>query len=187
MKNIEIEYKVMVDKQGFEKLEEFLDNLYKYKTYIQTNYYYDTDNLAVKNKGLSLRIRYIENENKYISTLKEKVNEARVEYENIIENNDIKLLDNETKTILENNKIEINKIKQVAYLKTIRKEYNYNDCLMCLDYNVYYNQEDYEIECESDDMKKSKNLIIHLLNMLNIKYQESVYSKTARAMKNRIF
>lgn len=58
---------------------------------------------------------------------------------------------------------------------------------MCLDYNVYYNQEDYEIECESDDMQKSKKLIIQLLNMLNIKYQESVYSKTARAMKNRIF
>ena len=46
MKNIEIEYKVMVDKQGFEKLEEFLDNLYKYKTYIQTNYYYDTDKVV---------------------------------------------------------------------------------------------------------------------------------------------
>ena len=35
MKNIEIEYKVMVDKQDFIKLEEFLDNHYKYKTYIQ--------------------------------------------------------------------------------------------------------------------------------------------------------
>ena len=76
MKNIEIEYKVMVDKQDFIKLEEFLDNHYKYKTYIQTNYYYDTDNLDVKNNGLSLRIRHIENDNKYISTLKEKQNDA---------------------------------------------------------------------------------------------------------------
>ena len=186
MKNIEIEYKVMVDKQDFIKLEEFLDSHYKYKTYIQTNYYYDTDNLEVKNNGLSLRIRHIENENKYISTLKEKQNDARIEYEDVINCNDINVLNDESKGLLKQKGINVENIKQVAYLKTIRKEYEYHDSLLCLDYNIYYNKEDYEIECECDNMKKAKTLIVALLHKHNISYQESKYSKVARAIKNRI-
>ena len=186
MKNIEIEYKVMIEKQDFIKLEEFLDNLYKYKTYIQTNYYYDTDNLDIKNKGLSLRIRHIENEDKYISTIKEKSGDSRIEYENIIEKNNINLLDDESKSLLKKKDINIENINQIAYLKTIRKEYEYHDSLLCLDYNIYYNQEDYEIECECDNMKKAKTLVETLLHKHNISYQESKYSKVARAIKNRI-
>ena len=186
MKNIEIEYKVMVDKQSFIKLESYLDNHYLNKKHIQTNYYYDTRDNKIKNKGLSLRIRHIENENIYISTLKEKQNEARIEYEDVIKCNDIYLINNEAKSILEKNNININQIEQVAYLKTIRKEYMYHDCLLCLDYNLYYNKEDYEIECEAESMEKAKELVLQLLNKFNVSYQESKDSKVARALKNRI-
>jgi len=58
--------------------------------------------------------------------------------------------------------------------------------LLCLDYNLYYNKEDYEIECEAVSMKKAKELVLQLLNKFNVSYQESKDSKVARALKNRI-
>ena len=80
MENLEIEYKVMVNSIDFFYLQEKLKE-YKPKMFIQENIYYDTVLLQVKNNNLSLRVRHIKNQNKYIVTLKEKLEEGRKEYE----------------------------------------------------------------------------------------------------------
>ena len=82
MKNLEIEYKVMISKEDFIKLNNLLaKNNFKY--YEQTNYYYDTINNDLKINNYSLRIRHIENLNKYIITLKiaELIGKMEYEYE----------------------------------------------------------------------------------------------------------
>ena len=56
---------------------------------------------------------------------------------------------------------------------------------LCLDYNVYYNKEDYEIECESTSMEKAKRIVETLLNENDIEYTISNDSKVARAIKNK--
>ena len=48
-------------------------------------------------------------------------------------------------------------LKYKEYLIT-RKEYDIEDSKLCLDHSVYYNKEDYEIECESTSMEKAKRI-----------------------------
>lgn len=184
MKNVEIEYKVMVSKENFYKLEGILDKTYSPAYYNQTNFYYDDNRKLYENK-LSLRIRYIENQNMYISTLKIKNNDERIEIESILKEKDITLVDIETKDLLGKHNIDVNSLKEIAFLKTIRKEYKIDDTLLCLDYNQFYQNEDYEIECEADSMEKAKRTIDTILKLYNIEYKQSTMSKMARAINNR--
>ena len=78
MDNIEIEYKVMVNKEDYEKLI----SLFSLKHPInQTNHYFDTINLDLKKNHVSLRIREYHDKNIFIATLKEDLSEGKLERE----------------------------------------------------------------------------------------------------------
>lgn len=182
MKNIEIEYKVLINKNDFNKLEQIL-NEYEHYEKIQINYYYDTKNNNLKNKGLSLRIRHLILENTYLVTLKEKIKDGHIEYEQYINSLEIKNISNEILNILIKNNIELTNLQIMAFLKTIRKEFHFDDKLLCLDHNYYYNNEDYEIECEAKSLLIASNFIKTLLEKNNIKYKENFISKQQRAIQ----
>ena len=78
----------------------------------------------------------------------------------------------------------VNNLELKGSLKTIRKEIVIDNSIVCLDFNTYNNNEDYEIECESSSMEKAKQIINTLLNKYGISYIPSKYSKVARALKN---
>lgn len=184
MKNLEIEYKVMINKESFKKLEKLLSSL-NYELYKQTNYYYDTLNEDIKKCGLSLRIRHIINQNKFLLTLKEKHKDGKMEYEEYLPSNDINNLPGFVKTILYKYNINNKELVNIAKLTTTRKEYDIEDSKLCLDHSVYYNKEDYEIECESTSMEKAKRIVETLLKENDIEYTISDDSKVARAIKNK--
>lgn len=183
MSHMEIEYKVMISESDFIKLDDALKDK-PYTLYLQTNYYYDTIKRDLKKNKLSLRIRYIENKNIYIATLKEKTAIGNIEHEFVINDNLLSLLPEEITQIIANKNIDLSKLVQLASLKTKRKEYKDNDYILCLDYNEYNQTKDYEIECEAQSLFKAQEYIEKLLSSYNIKYSESLYSKSARAIKN---
>lgn len=184
MKNLEIEYKVLLNKNDFSKLEDIFSNDRCFY-HIQENTYFETDDSLLKNIGLSLRIRYIENENKYIATLKNKVIDGHIEYEFETSSNDVSNMPKEIIDILLEKNIDVRLIKEIARLKTIRKEYQYKNGRVCLDHNFYYGIEDYELEYESDSMEYAKNTINQLLNDNNIDFKENKKSKIHRAIENK--
>ena len=180
MENLEIEYKVMVNGIDFFYLQEKLKE-YKPKMFIQENIYYDTVLFQVKNNNLSLRVRHIKNQNKYIVTLKEKLEEGRKEYE--FEVSSPKDFPQEIIDKLQEYGIDHNCLEETSRLTTYRNEYYINDSILCLDENHYYGKVDYEIECESTSLRKAKRIIENTLNKYRIAFQESTLSKVARANK----
>ena len=182
MINIEYEYKVMVSKENFNKLKNNFINK-KHEKYIQTNYYYDTKDLLLKKSKLSLRIRYIENKNEYLLTLKEPFENVRKEYEAYLKELSFNDIPDEIKEILKKYNIQPQELILLGSLKTTRLEYSINSSLICLDYNQYNHKEDYEIECESNSLENAKKVLINILNENGISYSVSSLSKMARALK----
>lgn len=184
MKNIEIEYKVLLHKDDFLKLEEFLKENDSH-TIEQINYYYETDNHLLKTKGLSLRIRHLVSENKYLVTLKEKILDGHIEYEQYLNSLSLSEINDEITNVLIANGCTLNDLKQMAFLKTIRKEYHFDNKLLCLDHNFYYQKEDYEVECEATSLKEAQDFLINLLESNKIDFQKSLNSKQQRAMNTK--
>ena len=182
MKNLEIEYKVMISKEDFIKLNNLLaKNNFKY--YEQTNYYYDTINDDLKTNNYSLRIRHIENLSKYIITLKIAELIGKMEYEYEIDSLSLDKVPPKIIEKLSKINVVVNNLELKGSLKTIRKEIVIDNSIVCLDFNTYNNNEDYEIECESSSMEKAKQIINTLVNKYGISYIPSKYSKVARALK----
>ena len=186
MQNIEIEYKVLVSQKDLDKLKEYFNNnQFQYKYYEQVNTYFDTVDFKLKTKKVSLRIRNIENENKYLLTLKEKAKEGRLETDFIVKDNQKSSIPTQIIQTIESYGFNFEEVNEIAKLKTIRYEYKYNNCLICLDYNYYYGKEDFEIECEASSMELAKSIIEKLLEKLNISYCRAQYPKTIRAIKSK--
>ena len=61
-----------------------------------------------------------------------------------------------------------------------------NNCLLCFDKNNYYNNEDYEVECEASSMLIAKKNLCEYLDNYHIKYTQSQKSKQKRAIENKI-
>ena len=181
MENLEIEYKVLVNKKDFNKLLEYLKQKYSFESFTQTNVYYDTIDEKLHKKGISLRIRNYENSKEHLLTLKEKVQVGRLEHEYYVAKNSVRYFPQEIINIIKKNNVDINEIINTARLKTTRTEFKIDDYLLCLDHSSYYKKEDYEIECEAKSMKTAQMIISILLKSLSISYIESNLSKTARA------
>lgn len=185
MENLEIEFKVLINKDDFYKLIKIMEQ-YECEEYEQINTYFDTKEDSLEKNKVSLRIRNIINKNIYITTLKETKKVGKLEHEFTIKNNEVSSLPNEIINILNNNNVKVEDLIVVGQLKTIRKEYKYNNCILCLDYNTYYGTEDYEIECEAKSMQEAINTITSLLLLNQIPFVKSKYSKQARTRRKAI-
>ena len=117
MENIEIEYKVMINKDDYYKIISSLD---EYKAFEQVNYYYDTFNNDLKKNNLSFRIRHILNDNTYLMTIKEKLSEGRKEYEFYLKDNNPLNINKETKDFLSKRNIDYKELHIIGKLKTLR-------------------------------------------------------------------
>lgn len=183
MENIEIEYKVMINKDDYDKV---ISSLHNYEIYEQINYYYDTKNNSLKNNNLSFRIRHILNKNLYLMTIKEKLNSGRKEIEFYLNSNDPLKINKDVKDFLNKRGVDYKELITIGKLKTLRYEIKINDCLLCFDKNNYYNKEDYEIECEAKTMEIAKKTLCDYLKKYDIKYTQSQKSKQKRAIESKI-
>ena len=185
MDNLEIEYKVMINKDGFLKLKEVFSSFSKeYKE--QINYYYDTKTFDLKQNKLSLRIRHIVNENSFIATLKEKIKDGHLEHEYYVDGCDFNKMPKQIINILNEKNIATKDICLLGTLKTNRLEIKYKNGILCIDHNLYNENEDYEVEFECDNLKYGEKIVSDLLNENNIIFKKSKNSKIQRCLKNTI-
>lgn len=149
---IEIEYKNLLTKKEFNYL---LDSLpFPDESLKQTNFYFETKDFSLKENGSALRIR--EKDGHYRLTLKEPHPEGLLEtHDTLTTNEAMDWLDGSNiakeHTTKQLNKMNISPQDLIYYgsLITHRREINYRQVLLVLDYSIFNGKTDYELELEA--------------------------------------
>ena len=177
MEHIEREFKSAINEQEYH----FLIKKYQLedKIYWQQNYYFDTPNFLLKEKGNTLRIR--EKQNNIHLTLKIDEGDYMKEKTLILNKDD---MENKIKNGFDAKIVGINQyVNNYASLKTYRARFKYLCGTIFIDKNEYYDNTDYEIEFELDEgINKEDGYVVFLsfLKENNIEFKKQI-SKVRRA------
>ena len=184
-KNIEIEAKGKITKEEYEKIiASFSHPRFQY----QTNFYIDSPSFELSKESLGLRIR--KEKDLLELTMKVPSEEGRLEINQ-------KLSPKEFENFLFNNEFprgEINRYLHINYPKIAgdfsifgtlhnqRLTLEIEDGEIAIDHFTYFDQEEYEIECESSSMKNAEKLLKEYLEKFGIKYQKNTSTKLERVI-----
>ncbi len=178
MKNKEIEFKTFITENDYLKLLKIFD--LENNIFSQTNYYFDTLDTKLMEEKTVLRIRQKGSNYKLTKKTREEVGADETHL----------LISKDKALELLKNGFDANIIGlpyyvyKVAELTTYRASTPYKDGTLFLDKSVYYDQIDYEIEYEVDDINQGKKDFTLFLNTYNIPFKESI-RKSKRAYDNR--
>jgi len=182
MKEVEIEYKVLLNKDQFERIKKEI----KFDHYVeQINYYFETDDLELASNKVTLRVRNIED--KYYLMIKESRDKVITD-ETILE-----ITLNQFKYIQQHGKLFDSTIKKLvdkynikglltnqASLKTFRHYRHYKECVLFIDESHYYGMVDYELELESPSVELGREVVDELIETYNL-IETDVIGKRKRA------
>lgn len=175
--HLEIEFKTMLTKKEYESI---LAALPFGKEIIQQNDYYDNkDGLLFMNK-MMCRIRTIDSG--YLFTLKTPKKVGVLEHEMTLESAS---LNNESLQIIEE-LLDTTNLQLIKIASSCTHRYEYNDTYgtWCLDYSVFDNHVDYELEYELfEDNEKAYPYFMDMLQMHNIVFEKSL-PKYIRALNS---
>lgn len=183
--NIEIESKVLLTKDDFEKVLDAL-RADRYKRIKQVNHYIDSEDQALRRLGCALRIR---EKDDFVLTLKTPLSEGLLEksqtiswrqYDRLAKNNTFP--DGDIKNFLEILGIKIEELKILTSLTTDRIEIPYKEGLLSLDTNVYSGNTDYELEMEQTSIQYAEECLQEICALANVPCVFNTFSKQARAM-----
>jgi uncharacterized protein YjbK len=183
--NIEIESKVLLTKEDFEKV---IDALHadRYKRVKQINHYIDSEDQVLRRLGCALRIR---EKDDFVLTLKTPLSEGLLEksqtiswrqYDRLSKNNIFP--DGDIKNFLEILGIKIENLKILTSLTTDRIEIPYKEGLFSLDKNEYSGTIDYELEMEQTSIQYAEECLEEICALAGVPCVFNTFSKQARAM-----
>ncbi|MFC3931671.1 CYTH domain-containing protein [Streptococcus dentapri] len=159
MNHLEIEYKTMLNKAEFNRMESLFSHI---APITQTNYYFDTDDYSMRKHHLSLRIRTFDKGAemtlkipKKVGTLEHNIELTRDQARAIITST-CDFPDNVISDLIRQSGVDCSKLKNLGHLTTIRREKQTAIGLMALDKNNYASRIDYELELEVKDADKGK-------------------------------
>ncbi|GAB3063178.1 CYTH domain-containing protein [Salinicoccus sesuvii] len=177
MKELEIEFKNLLTGEEYGRMHNALFS--SAQSFVQTNFYIDTPDLALKHHRLLLRIR--DTGGKQIMTLKEPTNRGVMEYHGEVEsdlNFDRNIRKDEVPELilgeLERFNIDTTQLKIYGALSTERMEVPYREGLLVLDKNNYLDTEDFELEYEVDHYDKGETRFLDLLEQYGIERREEM-------------
>ncbi|MDF2699988.1 MAG: adenylate cyclase [Haloplasmataceae bacterium] len=173
---LEIEFKNMLTESEYLKLINIY-NVNNEKLKKQTNFYFDTKQFELLNKGCTLRVRV--KENLFELTLKEKAQVGLLETTDLLDETEFQTLLNSHiiphKTVFRQLELlNIFDFFEIALLTTYRYEFEYLNQLIALDKSEYYNYTDYEIELETSGYNEGKLIFNNLLKEHSIPVRHAV-------------
>lgn len=193
MSNIvkEFETRVMLTADEYMNIVSFYMKLYPEQHFLQnTNIYFDSDDLFLRQKHVTLRIRII---NDVKCELTAKIKGANGDQEI---NDDLSL--KEMDALLKENKFPegnvkkyllslsypLSAYKQIVTLYNRRLEIKYDDHLLVIDKNNYNNITDYNLEVETEkDISLAKEKILYYIQKFNLSLHKQKYiGKAHRAI-----
>ncbi|WP_077325137.1 CYTH domain-containing protein [Virgibacillus siamensis] len=173
---IEIEFKNLLTKDEFDRL--LLSLPFPAEPQTQTNHYFETTKFELKENGAALRIR--KKNGTYTLTLKQPHEKG------LLETHDT-LTDAETEKWLNGQpvikqhvseqlaalNIDIEELIYFGSLTTERRELEYGDSLLVLDYSMYGNTSDYELELEAASIETGRQMIDQILHTYHIQKRKT--------------
>jgi len=185
--NIEIESKVLLTKDDFEKVLDAL-RADRYKRIRQVNHYIDSEDQVLRRLGCALRIR--EKDEEFELTLKTPLSEGLLEKNENISWRDFENLserqifpDGNIRKFLLILGVKVSDLKVLTSLCTERIHVEFEGFGLALDKNIYSNIFDYELEVESSSIERAQQEIENILNECDIKnFSFNKVSKQARAL-----
>ncbi|QKY68617.1 CYTH domain-containing protein [Lentibacillus sp. CBA3610] len=173
---IEIEYKNLLIKEEFDRLLQELP--FPDQSDTQTNHYFESADFALKKLGCALRIR--EKNGTYTLTLKEPYPSGLLEtHDTLTEqeatawiNGDVLHEKDAAKRIADKG-ISPDNLIYFGSLTTERRELNYRDTLLVLDYSTYYGYDDYELELETSSERHGREIMQDILTGFNIEKRDT--------------
>lgn len=189
-KNIEIEKRVMLNEEEYNKLLQYAFTYSNRKETVLINHYFDDENLSLRNAHHMLRIRSINND-EFELTLKVKGDKGDLEINEPLNKYEV---DNLIKKLVIENE-EINnfirndtdkEIKYITSLKTERIEIEFDNYLFVLDKNYYSDVIDYDLEIESTDLNVAIETIKKYCSDFHLQYSSSYKSKSRRAINKAL-
>ena len=191
-KDIECEERMMIDESQYNSFMNEYSGYQNASVTNQTNYYFDDEDLSLKNAHRVLRIRMMDN-GKYELTMKIKgINESGdIELNNPLNEKEALAI---ISTINFNNDViekEINKItskpiRLITSLFTKRLEVEFNDHLLVIDKNEYSSIVDYDVEVEANTMLEAKKWILYYAEKFSCEYKKHYVSKSRRAINKAL-
>lgn len=166
---IENEFKIMLTSEQYEKLL----SLYDWdKTVVQTNHYYDTDDLRLSDLHITCRVREIDGA--YFLQMKFPAARtySRVELE--------KPLNKLPETIPADDLIKpdgsgaLPDVKRLGALTTTRSVKRFDGAEIDLDKSEYFGKTDFELEIEFTDETAARGLLNEITEKLNIQPSSEV-------------
>lgn len=188
--NIEIEAKVLITKEDYDKLIKIYDSQ-KLDEFDQTNYYIESKNLDLKKLGVGLRIR--KKNNTYVMTLKAPMSEGLLEknasltveqYNSFKENGYFP--ECSIKEFVKMLGFDPDMLKIRAQLKTHRIEILLDEGkhVFSIDKNEYNKIVDYELEMNSNSLMRAKNKLQEICGINGIAYKDNLRSKQTRCLES---
>lgn len=176
---IEKEFKNLLTKDEYEQLLSTLQ-LNENESIQQTNIYFDTVDTQLKNRNMGLRIRLFEECGEL--TLKspiskheklETTDELDLETATYMAENGTITVRGHVATKLAEFGININDLKPIGQLSTLRYTFSGEGGMYFLDESYYQDQKDYEVEFETEDVEKGKVQFEQFLTKHNIKKRKT--------------
>ena len=175
--HIEIEYKNLLTKQDFERLQQFF-KIESNQFFTQQNHYFDTKDFDLKSQASALRIR--EKNETFELTLKQPAAEGKLESNQMITKQEASafLKDGQfpagaVQVIIKQAGLNPLQFTCFGTLRTDRAEISYRGGLIVLDHSYYGGKEDYELEYEVEDAQAGQKIFMELLETLNIPLQKT--------------
>lgn len=165
---IENEFKIMLTSEQYEKLL----SLYDWdKTVVQTNHYYDTDDLRLSDMHITCRVREIDGAYFLQMKFPSARTYSRVELE--------KPLNELTETIAADDMpkpdgSDLPDVKRLGALTTTRSVKRFDGAEIDLDKSEYFGKTDFELEIEFTDEAAARGLLSGITEKLNIQPNSEV-------------
>lgn len=181
---IENEFKIMLDRERYEKLL----SLYEWQEVIdQTNYYYDTKELALSALHITCRVREIAG--KYYLQMKfPGASEfSREELEKPLDSLPDEIDADEPFRPHPHGHAMLPKVKRLGSLKTMRSVYRFNGGEIDLDKSEYFGKIDYELEIEFTDEDAARTVLAEIKAKLDLQTVSEVCTGKIRRFLTEYF
>ncbi|MBH0228802.1 CYTH domain-containing protein [Halobacillus yeomjeoni] len=169
---IEIEYKNLLMMEEYDQIHSFLP-FNSVELFEQTNYYFETADLKLREQGSALRIR--KKNNRWTLTLKQPHEDGLLETHDTLTDEEANLwIQNKpmdkphVSRQLQELGVDLGDLEFLGSLTTRRKELEYEGTTVVLDHSLYYDREDYELEVEAPSQSKGTEVFQKILKECNI-------------------
>ena len=191
MSEKELEERLMITKEQFLEIEEYIqENFPHAKTVYQKNRYFDDANKRVEQLQNMLRIRSFKSCKEREFTYKVRGNDGDLEYTQGLSHywfyqitRFSRLPDGPVKNKLLEDGVDVESLKMFVDLYNRRVVAELDDYTLFLDINLYNDISDYDLEIESNISKQhAKEVILQYCKMFNIEYKDDYKTKIRRVI-----